>query len=60
MGDILGGLFGGAENPRPQLSEEMVMRGRNALDGILGGSTSQGGAADDLLSSVDSAVRRLR
>jgi hypothetical protein len=38
----------------------MVTRGRNALDGILGGSTSQGGAADDLLSSVDSAVRRLR
>ena len=67
--DILGGIFGGqltgassgtADTPRPQLPEETVKRGRMALDGVLGGCTSNGGAADDLLSSVDSAVRGLR
>jgi hypothetical protein len=66
MGDILKGIFGGqlpgrgGAEPRPQLPEQAVARGRDALGGVLGGGTSTGSAADDLLSSVQSAVGRLR
>jgi transposase-like protein len=41
-------------------SEQTVTRGREALDGLLGNGTNTGSAADDLLSSVDRAVRGLR
>jgi hypothetical protein len=67
MGDILKDIFGGqlpgsggAEPARPQLSEQTVARGRDALGGVLGGGTSKASAADDLLSSVESAVGRVR
>jgi hypothetical protein len=69
MGDILKDIFGGAlpgvaggsaDVARPQPSEQTVARGRDALGGVLGGGTSKGSAADDLLSSVESAVGRTR
>jgi hypothetical protein len=52
--DILGG--GGAA-PAPQRVER-VTRTRRTLDDILGGGSSRGTAADDLLSSVEQAIRR--
>jgi hypothetical protein len=69
MGNILRDIFdgqapgapgGSADSPRFQPSEQTVTRGREALDGLLGGGTNAGSAADDLLNSVDRAVRGLR
>lgn len=48
-------LGGGNQGQTPP--DQMVARGRDALDGILGGGTNTGSAADDLLNSVESAVR---
>lgn len=53
--DILGGGAGSA--PAPQRREQ-VARGRKTLDEILGGGSSRGSAADDLLRSVEEALRR--
>lgn len=56
LGDILGDLLGGgADAPQRQ---EQISRGRKTLDGILGGGTTRGNAADDLLASVDRLTRR--
>jgi hypothetical protein len=69
MGEILKDIFGGsipgarqdggASAPRPP-SGPAVERGRKTLDDILGGSTRRGSAGDDLLNSVEDAIRRRR
>ncbi len=60
--DILGGGFPGSggsdEIPQRRSSEEAVTRGRRTLDDMLGGGTGSGNAADDLLNSVERALRR--
>lgn len=67
MGDILRDIFGGnspagssAGLPRHQPSEDALNRGRKTLDDVLGGGTRRGSAADDLLNSVERAVRSRR
>lgn len=60
MGDILkdilgGGAGGGGAAPAPS-----VERGRKTLDDILGKGTKSGDAGDDLLNSVEDAIRRRR
>lgn len=66
MGDILKDIFGGnfpgadssggAPAPLPRGAE----RGRKTLDDILGGGSKSGNAGDDLLNSVEDAIRRRR
>lgn len=64
--DIFGGNFpgadssGGAPAPRRAPSGSGVERGRKTLDDILGGGTRSGSAGDDLLNSVEDAIRRRR
>lgn len=64
--DIFGGNFpgadssGGAPAPRRAPSGAGVERGRKTLDDILGGGTRSGSAGDDLLNSVEDAIRRRR
>ena len=53
--DILGGGASGGEAPAPS-----VERGRKTLDDILGKGTKTGDAGDDLLNSVEDAIRRRR
>lgn len=56
--DMLKDIFGGGGGmPAPQ-RQERISRSRKTLDDILGGGTSQGSAADDLLNSVINATRR--
>ena len=55
MGEILKDIFCGS--PQHQPSEDTVARGRKTLDDMLGGGTKTGKAADDLLNSVENAVR---
>lgn len=56
--DIFGGGGGGGGTmPAPQ-RQERITRSRKTLDDILGGGTSQGNAAEDLLNSVINATRR--
>ena len=62
IGEILKEIFGGnvpggSRAPR-QPSPEAVTRGRKTLDDVLGGGTKSGDAADDLLNSVEDAIRR--
>jgi hypothetical protein len=66
MGEILKDIFGGgvsgggaAEPPRAP-SDAGVERGRKTLDDILGRRSSSGSAGDDLLNSVEDAIRRRR
>ncbi len=64
--DIFGGNFpgtdtgGGAPAPQRAPSGSGVERGRKTLDDILGGGTRSGSAGDDLLNSVEDAIRRRR
>jgi hypothetical protein len=72
MGDILkdifgGGFPGGAQVPGGsggsqgqwgQPSEEAVTRGRRTIEDATGGGTSTGNMADDMLNSVEKAIRR--
>jgi hypothetical protein len=67
MGDILRDIFGGnppgggsASLPRHQPSDEAYNRGRKTIDDVLGGGTTRGNAADDLLNSVENSLRRGR
>lgn len=63
MGDILKDIFGGsfpggsAETPRKP-SGASVEKGRKTLEDILGGGSSGGSIADDMLNSVEDAIRR--
>jgi hypothetical protein len=56
--DILGGGGGGRLDPAQQ--EETVRRSRESIDDMLGRRQSTGNPADDLLSSVEDAIRRRR
>jgi hypothetical protein len=61
--DIFGGSFpggpgGGSAAPPRVPSGEAVNRGRKTLDDMLGGGSRGGTAADDLLNSVEDALRR--
>jgi hypothetical protein len=61
LNDILKDIFGGGPasgggQPRPQ-SEEIARRTRGRLDDMLGGGSRGGSAADDLLNSVERAIR---
>ncbi len=66
MGEILKDIFGGGfpggvqvpGNDRPQPSEDAVRRGRRTIEDMTGGGTPSGNMADDLLNSVEKAVRR--
>jgi hypothetical protein len=66
MGEILkdifgGGFPGGAQvpgNTRPQPNEEAVTRGRRTIEDMTGGGTPSGNMADDMLNSVEKAIRR--
>ena len=55
--DILRDVLGGGGEPAPE-REERVTRTRRGLDDMLGGGTSRGTAADDLLRSVEQMTRR--
>jgi hypothetical protein len=60
--DILGGNLpgdagGGVDVPQRRPSEDVVTRGSTTLDDMLGGGTSSGDAADDLLNSVERSIR---
>ena len=55
--DILRDVLGGGGEPAPD-REERVTRTRRGLDDMLGGGTSRGTAADDLLRSVEQLTRR--
>ena len=56
IGDILGSIFGGQASPGSR--EEATKRVGDAMSGMLGGDTPRGNAADELLNSVDRAIRR--
>ena len=56
IGDILGSVFGGQASPGSR--EEVTRQVGDAMSGMLGGDTPRGNAADELLNSVDRAIRR--
>ncbi len=67
MGEILKDIFGGGfpggvqlpdQGQRPQPSEEAVKRGRRTIEDMTGGGTPTGNMADDMLNSVEKAIRR--
>jgi len=65
LDDLLRDILGGprqqgkyhTEQPDLNYDENAVRRGRGRLDDILGGGTSSGQAADDLLNSVERRIR---
>ena len=65
LDDLLNDFLGGDDETSPSSSggrgynEEVVTRSRSTLDDFLGGGSSNGRAADDLLGSVDDFIRRM-
>jgi len=64
LGDLLkdmlgGGAATGGRSSRPTYNEDVIGQSRSTLDDFLGGGSSRGNAADDLLGSVDDYLRRL-
>jgi hypothetical protein len=68
LDDLLNDMLGGGSRSSRRSSqndggfgfdEEAVDRSRTTLDDILGGGSSRGGSADDLLNSVEDHLRRL-
>jgi len=64
LGDLLNDMLGGGaatqkRGSRPTYNEDVIGQSRSTLDDFLGGGSSQGNAADDLLGSVDDYLRRL-
>jgi hypothetical protein len=53
-----GGSQGGSQGQWGQPSEEAVTRGRRTIEDATGGGTSTGNMADDMLNSVEKAIRR--
>jgi hypothetical protein len=61
MGDILKDIFGGnVPGGVPAPTGQGAERGRKTLDDMLGRGTSTGNAAEDMLNSVEGAIRRRR
>ncbi len=66
MGEILKDIFGGGfpggaggdQMQRRQPSEEAVTRGRRTIEDMTGGGSPSGNMADDMLNSVEKAIRR--
>ncbi len=56
--DILKDILGGGDAAQEPERVEKVTRTRRSIEDILGGGTSRGNAADDLLNSVTRATRR--
>ncbi len=64
LDDLLNDFLGGDDetsdsSSRRGYNEEIVTRSRSTLDDFLGGGSSNGRAADDLLGSVDDFIRRM-
>ncbi len=68
LGDLLNDMLGGgaatsgrgrSTSSRPTYNEDVIGQSRSTLDDFLGGGSSRGNAADDLLGSVDDYLRRL-
>jgi len=62
LGDLLSEMLGGgssSRSSRPKYNEEIIGQSRSGLDDFLGGGSSGGNAADDLLGSVEDHLRRL-
>lgn len=64
LGDLLNDMLGGGagsrgRTSRPTYNEDVIGQSRSTLDDFLGGGSSTGNAADDLLGSVDDYLRRL-
>jgi hypothetical protein len=53
-----GGSQGGSQGQWGQPSEDAVTRGRRTIEDATGGGTSTGNMADDMLNSVEKAIRR--
>lgn len=63
LGDLLNDMLGGGattnkRNSRPTYNEDVIGKSRNGLDDFLGGGSSRGNAADDLLGSVEKYLNR--
>jgi hypothetical protein len=56
--DILGGGGGMGGRIPPEAQQDMQRRSRERIDDALGRRSSGGTAADDLLNSVEQAIRR--
>jgi len=64
LGDLLKDMLGGGtasrgKSSRPTYNEDVIGQSRSSLDDFLGGGSSRGSAADDLLGSVDDYLRRI-
>ena len=62
LGDLLKDMLGGgssSRSSRPKYNEDVIGQSRSGLDDFLGGGSSRGNAADDLLGSVEDHLRRL-
>ncbi len=61
LGDLLNDMLGGGngKSSRPSYNEDVIGQSRSGLDDFLGGGSSRGNAADDLLGSVERHLRRL-
>ena len=57
--DMLGGGSRTKKTSRPSRNEDVIGKSRSTLDDFLGGGSSTGNAADDLLGSVEEHLRRL-
>jgi len=64
LGDLLNDMLGvgssrSGKSAQPRYKEDVIGKSRTSLDDFLGGGSSRGNAADDLLGSVDDYLRRL-
>ncbi len=59
LDDLLNDVLGNDETIGRGYNEEVITRSRDTLDDFLGGGSSNGRAADDLLGSVDDFIRRM-
>ena len=57
--DMLGGGSRTKKTSRPSRNEDVIGKSRSTLDDFLGGGSSSGNVADDLLSSVEEHLRKL-
>ena len=57
--DMLGGGSRTKKTSRPSRNEDVIGKSRSTLDDFLGGGSSSGNVADDLLNSVEEHLRKL-